>query len=137
MYCNQVCPEGVNPAYLIMNRWYEMYSDEGLPLRAEYYLPLSQKNFRTYVLDRLPEDEKALVESWKDETPTDEIFYPGCNWLTVPYLAQTKLMEGMDIRGSLDVLLRGDVFPHGTFRRAPSGRRPADRPLRKKWASSA
>ena len=115
MYCNQVCPEGVNPAYLIMNRWYEMYSDEGLPLRAEYYLPLSQKNFRTYVLDRLPEDEKALLESWKDETPTDEIFYPGCNWITVPYLSRTKLMEGMDIRGSLDVCCGEMYFRMGHF----------------------
>ncbi|MCD6569491.1 MAG: (Fe-S)-binding protein [Deltaproteobacteria bacterium] len=101
--CNFICPERCNPAQLILDRWHEKYLREGLLLRAEYFIPHNRPNFRTYVLDRLPDDEKMLVESWDDTSSCEEIFYPGCNVITVPYLTKTKLLEGLNIRGSLDM----------------------------------
>lgn len=101
--CNFICPEACNPAQLILDRWHEKYIKEGLRLRAKYFIPHNKPNFRTYVLDRLPEDEKKLVESWDDTSECEEVFYPGCNVITSPYLTKTKLLEGLTIRGSLDM----------------------------------
>jgi len=101
--CNLVCPEECNPAQQIIELWNREYREKGLPVRAKYYDPNNALNFRTYVVDRLPAGEKALVEKWKDTSPCAEIFYPGCNFITVPYLTQTSLLDGLEIRGSLDV----------------------------------
>ncbi|HUX16706.1 MAG TPA: 4Fe-4S dicluster domain-containing protein, partial [Phycisphaerae bacterium] len=92
--CNLVCPEDCRPANLFLNCWHRQYEKEGLPVRARYFLPHSVPNFRTHVLDRLPADEKRAVESWKDLAPVDEIFYPGCNIITTPYLTFSKLFDG-------------------------------------------
>lgn len=101
--CDFICPEDAHPAGLILDRWREAGEREGLPRRAAHFIPHQVPNFRTYVIDHLPAEEKALLESWRDESPAEEIFYPGCNFLTAPYLAQTRLLEGFAIRGSLSV----------------------------------
>jgi Fe-S oxidoreductase len=113
--CNFICPNGCNPAQLILRHWNEIYRDKGLPLRARYYDPNHAPNFRTYVLDRLPADEKTLVRSWQRLDPCEEIFYPGCNVITVPYLTRTRLLEGMDIRGSLDMCCGETYYRMGLF----------------------
>ncbi len=101
--CNFICPEECNPTQRILDVWHEKSVREGIPIRAMYYTPDNALNFRTYVLGRLPEDEKALVKSWEDVSPCDEVFYPGCNVITVPYLTRTKLLDGVNIRGSLNL----------------------------------
>ncbi len=113
--CNFICPNNCNPAQLILQRWNEIYSDKGLPLRARYYDTNHSPNFRTYVLERLPEDEKALVRSWRRLDPCEEIFYPGCNVITVPYLTRTRLMDGMEIRGSLEMCCGETYYRMGLF----------------------
>ncbi len=99
--CDYVCPENAHPAGLFLRRWEEAYKNGGLPRRAKYFLPLSVPNFRTFAIDRLPENERSMLRSWLDESPAEEIFYPGCNWITAPYLAKSRLLEGYTIRGSL------------------------------------
>ncbi|HOE19405.1 MAG TPA: (Fe-S)-binding protein [Spirochaetota bacterium] len=101
--CNLVCPQGCNPAQQIIDLWHNAYRSKGLPLRARYFDPNHSTNFRTYVVDRLPYDERAMIEKWKDTSECAEILYPGCNIITAPYLTQTSLLEGLEIRGSLDV----------------------------------
>jgi len=113
--CNFVCPEGCNPTQMILDIWHEKSVSQGLPLRAMYYTPDSALNFRTYVLDRLPDDEKALVKSWDDRSPCQEIFYPGCNWITVPYITRTKLLEGVNIRGSLNLCCGETYYRTGQY----------------------
>ncbi len=113
--CNFVCKNNCNPAQLILQRWNETYRDKGLPARARYYDPNHTPNFRTYVLDRLPEDEKELVQSWRNMEPCEEIFYPGCNVITVPYLTRTSLLDGMNIRGSLDMCCGETYYRMGLF----------------------
>lgn len=107
--CDYVCPENAHPASLILERWRRDYERRGLPDRARYFMPHLAPNFRTYVIDRLPEDEKAMLRSWLDESPAPEIFYPGCNWITAPHLAKTSLLDGYTIRGSL-AMCCGEMF---------------------------
>ena len=113
--CNLICPEQCNPAQAIIDLWHIRSQRDGIPVRAMYYIPDSALNFRTYVLNRMPADEKALVRSWEDTTPCEEIFYPGCNIITVPYLTRTKLLEGMNIRGSLDLCCGETYYRTGQY----------------------
>jgi len=113
--CNLICPEGCNPTQAILDIWHDKSVREGLPIRAMYYFPDSALNFRTYVLERLPEDEEALVRSWEDTSPCEEVFYPGCNVITVPYLTRTKLLDGMNIRGSLDLCCGETYYRTGQY----------------------
>lgn len=107
--CNVFCKQGANPAQRILDIWHEMNLEKGMPERARYFTPANPVNFRTYIMDRMPEDEKALVKSWGDTSPAETILYPGCNWITQPYLSQTSLLDGVDIRGSLNVCC-GEVY---------------------------
>lgn len=113
--CNFICSEGCNPTQMILDIWHEKSVSQGLPIRAMYYTPDSALNFRTYVLNRLPDDEKALVKSWDDRSPCQEIFYPGCNWITVPYITRTKLLEGVNIRGSLNLCCGETYYRTGQY----------------------
>ena len=99
--CNFFCPQNANPCQLIISLYNQEYKEKGLPLRAKYFQPHQVPNFRRYVVDRLPGDERRLLEKWGDLSPTKEFCYPGCNVCTVPYLTQTSLLEDVDIRGGL------------------------------------
>ena len=100
--CDYICPEGCNPAELILQRWHEQYERKGLPLRARYFSPHEKLNFRTHVVSKMPAGERELIRSWADLSPAEEILYPGCNIITAPFVTRTKALEGMDIRGTLD-----------------------------------
>ncbi len=113
--CNFICPEQCNPTQLILQRWHERYMREGLPLRAEWFIPHYKPNFRTYVLDRLPDDEKAMLKAWDSLSPCREMFYPGCNFVTSPYLTRTSLLNGLEIRGSLDTCCGEMYYRMGLF----------------------
>ncbi|MBN2159744.1 MAG: (Fe-S)-binding protein [Spirochaetes bacterium] len=113
--CNFTCPENCNPAQQILDIWHAEYLERGMPLRARYYDPNTTPNFRTYVVERMPDDERAMVEKWKDRSPAREIFYPGCNFTTVPYLAKTGLLEGVEIRGSLDMCCGETYYRMGLY----------------------
>lgn len=113
--CNVRCPEDCLPANLILDLWHRQYKKEGLPERARYFLPHSVPNFRTYVLERLPADEQAAVESWKNLEPLEEMFYPGCNIISSPYLTFSKLFDGMPIRGALEYCCGEMYFRMGLY----------------------
>ncbi len=113
--CNIICPERANPMRLILDTWHEQYLKEGMPARALYFTPHNRPNFRTYALDRLPDDEKALLEKWDDDSPCEEIMYPGCNVITAPYLTMSKIFDGIEIRGSLDLCCGEMYYRTGHF----------------------
>ena len=113
--CNFICPEHCNPASRIIDRWNARLVRDGLPARAKYFTPDCHPNFRTYVMDRLPADEKELVSTWADTSPCDEVFYPGCNVLTVPYMTRTRLLDGLTIRGALDLCCGEMYFRTGQY----------------------
>ncbi|HDP80419.1 MAG TPA: (Fe-S)-binding protein [Spirochaetes bacterium] len=113
--CNIICPENANPMGLILERWHEAFNKEGMPARALYFTAHADPNFRTYAQERLPADEKALLAKWDDDSPCEEIMYPGCNVLTVPYLTMSKIFEGVEIRGSLDLCCGEMYYRTGHF----------------------
>ncbi len=115
--CNLGCPEGANPTQLILDRWSEAIRRDGLPARARYYVPHEEHNFRSYVVARLPADEAAMVRGWADRSPAAEILYPGCNWITAPYLARTRALDGVTIRGTLADCCGETYYRMGLFDR--------------------
>ena len=115
MSCNNICPEGSRPANLILDRWHELYLTEGLPARAEHFLPHSRPNFRTHILDRLPADEREVVTGWREERPAREFLYPGCNLITTPYLTFSRIFEGVEFRGGMDYCCGEMLFRMGLY----------------------
>ncbi|MBN1770392.1 MAG: (Fe-S)-binding protein [Deltaproteobacteria bacterium] len=113
--CDHLCPAGCNPAELVLQRWHEQYEREGLPLRARYFTPHEALNFRSYVVERMPADERELLRRWSDLSPTDEILYPGCNLITAPFLTRTRALEGLEIRGTLDHCCGETYYRMGLF----------------------
>jgi Fe-S oxidoreductase len=113
--CNQVCPQGCRPANLILDLWHEAYLREGLPARAAWFLPHSRPNFRTYILDRLPQDERETVANWRHHGPAREFLYSGCNLITTPYLTFSRLFDGVEIRGGLDYCCGEMLFRMGLY----------------------
>lgn len=115
--CNLICPHECNPTQLILERWNEKYLENGLPKHAEYFLPHNEPNFRRDIISNIPKEEKKLVQSWDDDSYCKEIFYPGCNVITAPYLTQTSLLEDLEIRGSLDLCCGEMYYRMGLFER--------------------
>lgn len=113
--CNQVCPEDCRPANLILDLWHEAYLREGLPARAAWFLPHARPNFRTYILDRLPQDERETVERWRRGGPARDFLYAGCNLVTTPYLTFSRLFEGVEVRGGLDYCCGEMLFRMGLY----------------------
>ncbi len=113
--CTLFCPEDCRPPNLVLEHWHEAYQREGLPARAAYFLPHARPNFRTDIVARLPADERAAVTCWRQEVPTREFLYSGCNLLTTPYLTFSRLFEGIEIRGGLDYCCGEMLFRMGLY----------------------
>lgn len=99
--CDIICPLNFNPSQLIIERYKRIYEKSGIFIRAKYFQPHEKLNFRTYVVERLPDEEKKILKEWANLTPVEEFCYPGCNVCTVPYLTQTSILKDIEIRGGL------------------------------------
>ena len=113
--CDFYCPNNAQPCETIVYHWWKEYKEKGLRERARYFMPLEEFNFRSYVIERLPADEKELVKSWDDCSQCEEFIYPGCNVCTVPYLTQTSLLPSLPIRGGLDWCCGETFFRMGYY----------------------
>jgi len=115
--CNLCCPENAHPASLILQRWNEQYKKEGLRKRGKHYMTLypHYPNFRSYVMERLPQDTKELVYKWASLEPLkgDTLTYPGCNIITFAELTQTSFFKDLDIRGRLEYCCGETLFRTG------------------------
>ncbi|MFO8018159.1 MAG: (Fe-S)-binding protein [Promethearchaeia archaeon] len=115
--CNFYCPENAKPTSLILQRWHEQYKEEGLKKKAEYYMTLHPHypNFRSYVMERLPQQTKKLVKSWASLKPIegDTLTFPGCNIITYAELTQTSLFQDLEIRGRLEYCCGETLFRTG------------------------
>lgn len=115
--CNFYCPENAHPASLILQRWNEQYKLEGLRKRGSYYMTLypHYPNFRSYVMEHLPQKTKGLVSTWASLKPlkNETLTYPGCNIITFAELTQTSLFEDLDIRGRLEYCCGETLFRTG------------------------
>jgi Fe-S oxidoreductase len=115
--CNFYCPENAHPAGLVLQRWNEQYQKEGLKVRAKHYMTLYPyyPNFRSYVMERLPEKTKDLIKSWASLEPLkgDTLTYPGCNIITFAELTQASFFKELDIRGRLEYCCGETLFRTG------------------------
>lgn len=115
--CNFYCPENAHPVSLILQRWNEQYKDKGLKKKAKYYMTLYPyyPNFRSYVIERLPQEIKNLVKSWASLKPLkgDTLTYPGCNVITFAELTQTSIFQNLEIRGRLEYCCGETLFRTG------------------------
>jgi formate hydrogenlyase subunit 6/NADH:ubiquinone oxidoreductase subunit I len=112
--CNLYCPHDAKPASLILQRWNEQYKKQGLKIRGKYFMTLhpNYPNFRSYAADRYNEEEKQLVQKWRNLEPLkgDTLTYPGCNVILTPTLTQTSLFDELDIRGRLEYCCGETLF---------------------------
>lgn len=113
--CEVFCPNDAHPYFLILNRLKERYEKEGLPLRGKFLMPTLPNNFREFVVKRIGKKERALIERWKNEKPQGEFLYPGCNFITLAYLANSPVFERLKIAGSLDLCCGEMYFRVGMF----------------------
>lgn len=115
--CNSFCPNNLKPYESILEFWYQRYKDKGLPERARFMLPTAKPNFRTHIISGMPDDEKKAVSSWAEEPKkmTGTVLYPGCNLITLPFLLNNNLLEGITIQGSLDLCCGEMYYRMGLF----------------------
>ncbi len=116
--CNYFCPTNCYPTELVLQRWYEAYKEKGLPARARWFIAHEKPNFRTYALERLPDDEKKTLESWSNFKKSETVLYPGCNVITIPSLTYTSLLDEYNIMGSLDLCCGETYYRTGMFNQA-------------------
>lgn len=113
--CNLFCPEDCRPANLLLDRWHQAYQRHGLPARAAYFLPHARPNFRTDIIARLPDAERAAAARWRQDSPAREFLYSGCNLITTPYLTFSRVFDGIEIRGGLDYCCGEMLFRMGLY----------------------
>ncbi len=118
MACNTLCPTDANPHALILSRWQERYLHEGIPARGALVLPYQKGNLIQRGLGRLPEDERALVEQWERNwrnppKDCDTMVYAGCNLLLQPFLAQSRLFDGLTIFGAPELCCGEPLYRMG------------------------
>lgn len=115
--CNFYCPKHANPASLILKRWNEEYEKKGLKVRGKYYMNFHPQypNFRSYVLDHMPEPSREMLRQWAELSPlkTDTLTYPGCNVITYPELTKTSMFKDLEIRGRLEYCCGETLFRTG------------------------
>jgi len=113
--CDVFCPNDAHPYFLILDRLNKRYEKEGFPLRGKFLMPTLPNNFREFVLKRIGSSERALIDKWKKEKPEGEFLYPGCNFITLAYLANSPIFERLKIAGSLDLCCGEMYFRAGMF----------------------
>jgi hypothetical protein len=73
----------------------------------------------TLVIERLPPDEKALVEKWEDNWRRpqghDTMIYAGCNLLLQPFLLDSPLYDGLPVFGSPDLCCGEPLYRMGCW----------------------
>jgi hypothetical protein len=78
-------------------------------------LPHARPNFRTDIVARLPREEREVVARWRQDEPSREFLFSGCNLITTPYLTFSPLFEGIEIRGGLDYCCGEMLFRMGLY----------------------
>ncbi len=99
--CNDYCPRHMDVLTLIVTRQFEKHQKKGIPVKCLFALPLVDNNIWTSTYKYLPEEEKALLESWSDVPAKKEVIYAGCAARLFPYLLDSRLFKNTGIMGSL------------------------------------
>lgn len=112
MTCNTVCHMGCNPYGLVLFHWFLRARELGYPVRASLVMPLEPGNAWHNVMSNLPADEIASLRKWGDIDRPElrgTALFAGCNLQILPYMAASKLFEGLEVFGSPE-LCCGEVY---------------------------
>ncbi len=114
--CDVICPRDADPYELVLERWCERRK-EGLPTTARLVTPSEPCNIWSSLKAIMPAGDLALLRSWDDYTPCDEICLTGFYTSVVPYLMQSKVLEGLPRISGTEALFgcAGDIYKTGRF----------------------
>ena len=123
MTCNVTCPADCNPYGLILYRWHQRARTKGLPVRASLVMPLEPGNAWHRVMGRLPAAERSLLDSWSDLARPElsgKALFAGCNLQILPYMAESRLLEGLPVFGRPDLCCGEVYYRMGVFDKVKS-----------------
>jgi Fe-S oxidoreductase len=123
MTCSAICHSGANPYGLILYRWFERTRSRGVPVRASLVMPLEQGNAWHKVMDRLPAEEKTLLDSWADlQRPelNGRAVFAGCNLQIMPFMASPALLGDLPVFGRKDMCCGEVYYRMGIFDKVAS-----------------
>ena len=114
--CDVVCPRGADPYELVLERWWERRR-EALPTAARLVTPSEPCNIWSCLKAIMPAEELALLRSWDDFSPCEEICLTGFYTSVVPYLLQARVLEGLPKIVGSEALFgcAGDIYKTGRF----------------------
>ena len=114
--CDVVCPNHANPYELVLERWWERRR-EGLPTTARLVTPSEPCNIWSSLRAVMPLEDLALLRSWRDFSPCDEICLTGFYTSVVPYILQAEVLAGLPKVVGSEALFgcAGDIFKTGRF----------------------
>ena len=113
--CDAVCPKDAGPYELVLERWNER--GQGLPSTARLVTPSEPCNIWSSLKAIAPAGELALLRSWDDYSPCDEICLTGFYTNVLPYLLESKVLKGLPKIVGSEVLFgcAGDIYKTGSF----------------------
>lgn len=93
--CDTVCPNNAYPYELILERFYQMQKQGGLPYIAKMIFPNEPENFWSGLAPLLDPVESKMVEQWRQglSSPKDEILLTGFYTNLVPFLLKAKVFD--------------------------------------------
>jgi Fe-S oxidoreductase len=114
--CDVVCPKDADPYELVLERWCERRK-EGLPTTARLVVPSEPCNIWSSLKAVMPSDELALMRSWEDFSPCEDICLTGFYTNVVPYLLQADVLKDLPKIVGSEVLFgcAGDIYKTGRF----------------------
>jgi Fe-S oxidoreductase len=114
--CDVVCPNGAGPYELVLERWCEGRK-EGLPTTARLVTPSEPCNIWSSLRAVMSVEELALLRSWRDFSPCEEICLTGFYTSVVPYILQAEVLADLPKVVGSEALFgcAGDIYKTGRF----------------------
>ncbi len=114
--CDMVCPNHADPYELVLERWWER-RQQGLPTTARLVTPSEPCNIWSCLKAIMPAQELALLRSWDDFSPCEEICLTGFYTSVVPYILQARVLAGLPKVVGSEALYgcAGDIYKTGRF----------------------
>jgi len=114
--CDMVCPNDADPYELVLERWWERRQG-GLPTTARLVTPSEPCNIWSSLKAVMEIEELALLRSWSDFGPSEEICLTGFYTNVVPYILQAEVLAGLPKIVGSEALYgcAGDIYKTGRF----------------------
>jgi Cysteine-rich domain len=111
-----VCPKDADPYELVLERWWERRQG-GLPTTARLVTPSEPCNIWSSLKAVMPLEELALLRTWDDFAPCEEICLTGFYTSVVPYILQAEVLAGLPKIVGSEALFgcAGDIYKTGRF----------------------